>query len=154
MRDLGGGSGSAAGRIAVDARGDAYVAGTTSTLNNLQDAFIAKVSGAGTVDWVRFVPTLAIDLGRAVAALPGGGAALVGSLGVATEGQRAFAARFDADGSTQWLTELDWSGQDWGVGVAFTSSAEMFVVGSHSPAGLPTVRTSFVAKIDASGNLQ
>jgi hypothetical protein len=144
-----------AGGIAVDARGDAYVTGMTTTSRNMDDAFVAKVDGTGEVAWIEFVSTPLVDSGQAIAALPGGGAVVVGSQGVFSGGLGSvYVARFDAEGTREWLTEMDWPGTDTADAVALSPSGEAFVGGSRQMDLYGFVRKGFLAQIDASGTVR
>jgi hypothetical protein len=139
--------------VAVDAHGDAYVAGTTLDL----DAYLARVDPSGEVVWVRTISTSGIDTGRGVVALRSGGVVLVGKLGgesggFASGGSRPFAARFTLDGDRTWLTEIPTSSGGFASGAALEPDDGVLVVGSaDEPGGGSFSRDAFVARVDARG---
>lgn len=139
--------------VAVDPRGDAYVAATTSGL----DAYLSRVDAAGRLLWVRTLGTSGIDTGRGVVALPEGGAVLVGKLGGESDGfqsggSRPFAARFTVEGDQAWLTEIPIPAGGFASGACLEPNGDVLVVGSvDEPDGGSFSRDAFVARLDAQG---
>ena len=135
--------------VAVDPAGAVYLAGTftgvatfdggtrpdtsVTTFNDF-DAFLARYTADGDLDWVRRVGGTEQDVGRAVAVRPtsvgDAAVALVGSFtGMAEAGDTtlvsagaadAFAAVFSAGGSLVWARSAGGSDSDAAYGAAFS----------------------------------
>ena len=139
--------------VAVDGDRAVYLAGTftgiatfdggtrpdtsITTLNDF-DAFLARYTADGDLDWVRRVGGTEQDVGRAVAVTPDyeqdGPVALVGTFAGSAEagdttlvsagGSDAFAAVFSPEGEPLWARSAGGSGSDAGYDGAFAFRAD------------------------------
>jgi len=149
--------------IAVDAAGDAYVAGTTASTdfpvkNALQasnagghDAFVAKLNPAGSaLLWGTYLGGTSDDWGNVIALDAGGNPVVAGTTTSATfptkaalqsapkNGRDAFVAKLAADGSALlWSTYYGGSGDDYGNGVALDPRGTVYLAGQTASADFP-----------------
>jgi hypothetical protein len=153
-----GGSGDDAGNaVAVDAAGNAYVAGTTTstnfpvraafqpTLRGSSDAFVAKLDPSGSLlVYSTYLGSNTEDTANGVALDAAGNAYVTGStaspafpnnaavtcLGTKRTGNDAFVARLDASGSTLgYCRFIGGAGIDVGQGVAADATGNVWLVG-------------------------
>jgi hypothetical protein len=103
------------------------------------DAFAARLSGAGEVEWIlQLGYEAAADRIYGTAVAPGGGLYVTGyssgSLdGTANAGDKgAFVARISATGDLVWTHQFGGSGEDKGQAVTVGSSGEVYVAGVTS----------------------
>ncbi len=178
MTYLGGGSFDLGYGIALDDAGNALLSGYTNSddfagANNAfhggsLDAFVARVTPQGTLDWMTYLGGSADDLGFAIDA-DDAGAALVAGEAYSTdfEGRNnshhggaydAFAARVHPSGALDWMTYLGGNNQDDAGGIVADSAGAAMVLGdTWSPdfegrINLPPGnRDGYVARIHASG---
>ena len=163
---LGGSSNDSGNAIAVDATGNVYVTGTTSspdfpTANALQTtgnsngtAFVTKLSADGsTLVYSTFLGGSGGDGANAIAVDSAGSVYITGStkssdfptaqpLQAALQGsQNAFVAKLTADGSALvYSTYLGGSGSmDAGSGIAVDAAGNAYVTGSTDSPNFPTV---------------
>ncbi|MEZ5402607.1 MAG: BACON domain-containing carbohydrate-binding protein [Bryobacteraceae bacterium] len=179
---LGGSDQEAAGAVALDAAGNAYVAGATSsadfpgaTLSSGAGAFVAKLTPDGALVYSARIG--GVDAGVSGIAVDAAGAAYVagasflGSLAT-TPGALQPAPAGDADAvvlklnpsgtALEYATYLGGSGADWATGIAVSASGEAFTAGVTDSVGLATAgalrqapaggRDGFVARLNASGS--
>ncbi len=163
-----GGSGYGLGvGIAVDSSGNAYVTGTTSSINfpiasplqatyggGTWDAFVAKLNAAGSaLDYSTYLGGSGNDFGSGIAVDSSGNAYVTGSTGSSTDfpivnalqttyggGDRdAFVAKLNATGSALvYSTYLGGSYEDDGNGIAVDASGNAYVTGSTESTNFPT----------------
>lgn len=158
VRQLGGAQDARANGVAVDAAGNAYVAGeftgalqlpgtNLSTTVSDQNLFVARFSPAGAVDWARQAGGALQDSARAVT-VRGTNVFLAGYFsGVATIGPDtlssvgntfdAFLARLDTNGNFAFAQQAGGGdlGGDFGLGVAVDANGSALLVGYFSGAG-------------------
>jgi hypothetical protein len=163
-----GGSGDDAGNaIAVDAAGNAYVAGTTnstafpvqgafqSTLRGGNDAFVAKLDPSGsTLVYSTYLGSNTDDTANGIDLDAAGNAYVTGStassgfpnngavscLGTKSTGDDAFVARLDASGATVgYCRFVGGSGIDAGQGIAADAAGNVWFVGVTTSNNLPLV---------------
>src|SRR5271157_741178 len=160
---LGGSGDDRAFGIAVDANGNAYVAGTTSstdfpTMNPLQaalaggtDAFVAKLNVSGNrLVYSTYLGGTGDDSAAGIAVDSTGAAVIVGATVSANfpvvnaqqeaqhGGKDAFVAKLNAGGSALlYSTYLGGSSDDNAAGVAVDGAGNAYVVGSTSSADFP-----------------
>ena len=162
-----GGSGYDAGMgIAVDASGNAYVAGNTGsidfpTANALQpasgggeDAFVAKINASGSaLVYSTYLGGSALENGEAIAVDTAGNAYVTGQTSStnfptanalqSTSGggyYNAFVTKINASGSALvYSTYLGGSGSDGGSGIAVDASGNVYVTGNTSSTNFPKV---------------
>jgi len=163
---LGGDSSDFARAIAVDASGNAYVAGTTSSrsfptvnayqvnLFNLSDAFVAKLNATGSeLDYSTFLGGDRIDDCFGIAVDAEGSAYVTGNTNSTNFHTLAPSQPFRSDFSTDvFLTRLSADGSslrhsayfggasnDSGRGIAVDASHNIYIVGSTASSDLPTM---------------
>ncbi|HEY6293552.1 MAG TPA: SBBP repeat-containing protein [Terriglobia bacterium] len=161
---LGGNGGDTGYGIAVDSSGDAYVTGSTASLNfpvksaaeaspNGQgDAFVSKLNAAGSgLIYSTYVGGSGSDVGSAIAIDASGNAYIAGSTsspnfpvtsGVFQStyggGTDAFIVKLDASGSAlSYASYLGGSAADFAQGVAVDSSGDVYVTGSTQSPDFP-----------------
>jgi len=164
--------------VAADSSGAAFVAGWTQSLNfagrtngyhGNEDAFVARVSSAGSVSWMTYLGGSNDDWGLRVAADSSGGALVAGwtqSLNFAGRtngyhgGRDAFVVRVSSAGVVSWMTYLGGSSRDEGYGVAADSSGGAFVGGytfssdfAGRTNGYHGGRDAFVARVSSAGSV-
>ena len=180
---LGGSESDTATAIAVDAAGNSFVTGVTHSpdivgANNAfyggsYDAYVAKVSGDGTLAWLTYLGGSGDDTGENIAIDAEGNILVAGassSLDLAEANNAHHGASFDAyvtklngDGTVAWATYLGGSGDDrWAAGRVSPSTLAAML----SCQGRPNHPTStgannafhgasdaFVAKVTSDGSL-
>jgi Beta-propeller repeat/Abnormal spindle-like microcephaly-assoc'd, ASPM-SPD-2-Hydin/Cep192 domain 4 len=171
---LGGSGGETGLGIAVDSSGNAYVAGSTdsmdfpkkgpeqTTLAGGADAFITKLTPGGkAVLYSTYLGGTGFDQVNGIAVDSDGNAYVTGqtqstdfptSAGAfqTTAGGNgdAFVAKLSASGSTlSYSTYLGGGGADFGQGIAVNSSRNAFVVGSTQSADFPTASPLQAARL-------
>ncbi|MCC5830918.1 MAG: SBBP repeat-containing protein [Phycisphaeraceae bacterium] len=171
-RDWGGG-------IMVDGAGNALVAGYTESTNFAgasnsnpggRSAFVAKVTGSGTLDWSAYLGGSSDDIGQAVAVDWAGNAVVTGytqstSLPAANNthpggGWSAFVAKMTGSGTIAWSTYLGGSGTDYGEAIAVDGEGNALVTGFTQSGNFmganntyPGGGSSFVSKVTRNGTL-
>lgn len=129
--------------VAVDAEGNAYVAGHTDgdlfgATVGWVDAFLVKYDADGNERWSRKVGGGSMDVAfwGDVAVGPAGHVVVVGSTngslagpGSNHGGRDVIVAKYAPDGTRQWLVQLGSSESDVGIGVAIDVDGNVFVAG-------------------------
>lgn len=152
--------------VAVDATGNAFVAGhTNGALDGANagsyDAFLTKYDSAGNLLWTKQLGTSSLDVGWAVAVDAVGNAFLSGSTKGTLDGanagvEDAFLAKYDAAGNPLWTRQLGTVAADESYSVAVDAAGNAFISGytfgalAGPNAGEQDV---FLAKYDSVGNL-
>ena len=163
---LGGGAGESAASVAVDAAGEAFVVGTTSstdfpTVTPLQatfggggaDVFVSKFNAGGTaLVFSTYLGGSGTDQGTSLALDASGNVYLTGSTasanfptvgpvqGTLAGAANAFVSKLAASGSTLvYSTYLGGSGTDSGNGIAVDASGNAYVVGATSSTDFPSI---------------
>jgi hypothetical protein len=173
--------------IAVDGLGNAYVTGRTfssgwttggfdTSLSGTEDAFVAKLSSAGTLLWSTYLGGNSYDDGQGIAVDGSGNVYVTGetaSSGWTTGGYDTnykgdwdpFVAKLSSAGVLLWSTYLGGSGNDVGYGIAVDGSGNAYVTGSTDSSGWTTggfdtsfngstaYSDAFVAKLSSAGAL-
>lgn len=170
-RYLGGsGSDSAAnyGAVAIDGNDNLFVAGYTNSQDfagagnsyqgGTQDAFVARINGAGTVAWTRYLGGSDYDYVRAIA-IGGNDQVLVtgytrsSNLPSATNihrgGTDGFVAKISGAGDVQWTTYLGGSGSDYGNAITTSVSGDVFVAGNSLSADFEWATNAAAGSSDA-----
>jgi hypothetical protein len=154
--------------VALDARGNVLVVGSTDrplaggTSAGGYDVYVRQYDGAGNELWTRQFGSAADDYGVAVAVDRGGQALVVGSADRALPGQSsaggtdAFLRSFDATGTVRWTKQFGTETIDDAWGVAIDAAGRAYVVGSTEQ-NLPGQRSAggsdvFVRQYDADGD--
>lgn len=146
-----GGSGTDLGHgVAVDSRGNVFVAGifedTVRVANEMlvsrggTDALLAKYDRDGTLIWARAAIGAGVNTGYEVAVDEDGNSYLVGAFsgdmtfGVASLGARGesdgYVAKYDPDGSVVWVQALAGEGSNVLEDVAISVDGDIYVAGS------------------------
>ncbi|WP_321438017.1 SBBP repeat-containing protein [uncultured Bacteroides sp.] len=179
---LGGGASDTSTGISVDGSGNVYVCGHTiyslassswgspvrAYSGNSQDAFVAKLSSAGTLVWNTFLGGNGQDYSTGIAIdtndnvyVSGYSNAIWGTSvqAYAGGGEDAFVAKLSSSGSLIWNTFMGGSGIDYTKGIAVDENGSVFVCGySDSTWGLPiraytSGNDAFVAQFSTDGDL-
>jgi len=141
---------------AVDAFGNAYIAGWTQgslggTNAGGTDAFLAKYDGSGNLLWSRQLGTSTNDYSHAVAVDASGGVYISGY----TSGD-AFLAKYDGSGNPLWFQQIGTSSSDQSNSVAVDASGNIYISGS-TQGNLGGTNAggadAFLAKYDGLGTL-
>jgi hypothetical protein len=166
-----GGNGSDIGNgLALDARDNVYVTGTTlstnfPTMNPLQpslaggnDAFVAKLDQSGSkLHYSTYLGGSALDGGTGIAVDVRGNACVIGSTNSndfptlnpvqptpVTPSLNAFVSKLKSDGSGfVFSTHLGGSASEFGEGIALDFRGNAYVVGSTTSADFPTTPEAF-----------
>ena len=171
---LGGGGDHSGNAVAVDAVGNVYLTGFSSTtwespvraFSGGYDAFAAKLDSSGALTWNTFLGSAGTDHGNGVAVDATGNVFVAGFSNVTwgspvlaySGGDAAFAAKLNSSGELVWNTFLG-GGNDSGTGVAVDASDNVYVVGSSAATWGSPVRAfsgnqdAYAAKLDSSGAL-
>jgi hypothetical protein len=128
--------------VAVDASGNAYLAGNTGdtlpgqTSAGSSDAFVTKYDGAGNALWTRQFGTNTIDKANAASVDGSGNAYVAGSTqggtfaGQTSAGKTdAFVRKYDGTGALQWTRQLGSSEADVAFGMSVEASGGVVMAG-------------------------
>jgi len=162
--------------ITVDGFGNIYVTGDSQAswgspirpYGAVEDAFLVKLSSAGSVTWSTFLGGDRSDTSSAVAYLWSGTIYVCGNsmdswgspAQAFTSGVDAFVAAVDSSGALQWNTFAGGSADDYGLGIDVDGSGNVYITGyGNGYWGYPYVsyisgNDAFVAKLDGDGNLE
>ncbi len=163
---LGGSGLDSAYAAAADASGNLYLIGDSdatwgSPVRSYAgggDAFVAKLSAGGALQWSTFLGGAGNDVGRAIAVDANGNVFVAGMSGASwgspvlghAGGERAFAAKLDGGGALQWNTFLGWHVGEYGRAIAVKTGGNIYVAGNTNfGSGLGT--DAFVAELTSSG---
>ncbi|HEX4998525.1 MAG TPA: SBBP repeat-containing protein [Terriglobia bacterium] len=149
--------------LSVSPEGDAYVTGSTESLNfpirnalqpgkvgGLNDAFVTKIARNGTLAYSTYLGGSGVDLAYDIAISPEGGAYVVGyttsvnfpRIGLPTPffggPDDAFAVRLDPAGQAVFALLLGGIGSDEAVGVALDADLNVYVTGYTASVNFPT----------------
>jgi len=168
---LGGGSADAAYAIAVDANGESYIAGSTTSTNfptvsgaydtspnGLTDVFVTKFNAAGTgLIYSTYIGGSAVESALGIAVDAGGNAIITGqtessnfptTAGAFDRSQNgnfdAFAVKLNAaGGSLVYSTFLGGSGFDSGSAVVLDASGNAYIAGATASSDYPTTSGAY-----------
>jgi hypothetical protein len=131
--------------IAVDTSGNIYVTGYSGATwgspvrpySGTYDAFAAKLSGSGALQWNTFLGLLNDDHGYGIAVDTSGSIYVTGDSGATwgspvrpfAGGNDAFAAKLNGSGALQWNTFLGGSSSERGCGIALDTSGNVYIAG-------------------------
>jgi len=171
-----GGTGDEFGQaIALDARGNAWVVGSTDSPDfptpggfgtspgGASDAFVARITSQGALAWATYLAGSDVDSALAIAVDDRGNALVTGwttSLDFPAQGgfdtsqggvSDAFVAKITASGSLAWATYLGGAGDDTGYGIAVDGNGNAWVTGYTQSSDFPVVgvATSLSGTTDA-----
>ena len=153
--------------LAVAANGDLILAGSTlgafegGSHQGDDDMWVARVDGAGALDWATQVGTSAKDEGKGVAVDAAGDIYVVGRSSSDFGGETglghydAFLSKFNSSGELQWTRLIGTNVEDYGSGVAVDALGGIIVVGwtygTFAGQTLAGGTDSFIARYDAAG---
>lgn len=153
--------------IALDIEGSVYITGYTRgdmdgnhAGNETDDAFVARFSSDGELDWVvQFGDPVQADRSYGLAIGANGAVYVTGYTKGELEGPNAgdkdvFVARLSPTGALMWLRQFGAGGEDKALSVAASADGGLFVAGVTSSA-LETLAgglDAFLARYDADGN--
>jgi hypothetical protein len=146
--------------IAMDAEGNTWITGTTSSMNfpgggfdptfngGSTDAFVAKVYGDGNLAWASYLGGMGSDSGHALVLDVLGDAWVVGSTSSTdfpTDGfdrsfngnQDVFIAKVDPNGNLRWASYLGGSEEDLGYGIDIDATGNVWVTGHTRSSNFP-----------------
>jgi hypothetical protein len=162
---FGGGGGDGGSDIAIDASGNAYVTGSTSSIDfpttsgafdtnlGIQDGFMTKLNATGSVlAYSTYLGGSADDSGYEIAVDPTGNAYILGLTNsgdfpatpgafdtTANPGRDFFVAKLNASGSALvYSTYLGGGANDFGGHIAIDASGNVYVTGTTSSIDFPT----------------
>ncbi|WP_101067573.1 hypothetical protein [Roseovarius salinarum] len=129
QRTYGGPGHDAAYDVAALANGDIAVAGVSrGGAAHGHDAWVLRLDPQGEITWQRRFDSARFEAATALAALPGGGLAVAGAVGVnGTLSDDLWIARLDADGTTAWHDRLGGAGRDTPWGLARAADGSLLV---------------------------
>ncbi len=168
--------------VAVDGAGDAYVVGETAStdfsgVNNTyiggsRDAFVAKVSTAGVLQWATYVGGNYVDYGYGISVDSSGNALIAGAtastvLSEATNtylggSYDAYMAQVSATGVLQWATYIGGSGDEYGLSISMDDAGSGYLTGWTKSTDLSGANNNynggsydaFAVKVSTAGALQ
>ena len=168
-----------AAAIAVDSSGNVYVSGSSpatwgSPVNSFTgggDAFVAKLSNSGVLQWNTFLGSVEEYEGAYAIAVDGSGNVYVAGnckdtwglpVNAFTGGGEAFVAKLNTSGVLQWNTFMGSTSADSASGIAMDDNGNLYVAGSSDASwGAPVNpyagsyhSDAFVAKLNSGGVLQ
>jgi hypothetical protein len=127
--------------VAVDADGNAFVAGSTSGALDgvanagLDDLFLVKYAPDGRRLWIRQLGSPSFDLATSVAVDAAGNALVAGHTTGNLDGhpnqgaEDLFVAKYDAAGTKLWSTQVGSAAFDFAYGLALDAAGNAFVAG-------------------------
>ena len=163
--------------VAVDASGNVYFGGQTTSDNLPQmgylnyypgysvDAFIAKLDTTGALSYFNYLGGSGADILTGLAIDGSGNAYVVGSTnspdfpvstGVAQTapagGIDLFVMKFNATGSGVYSTYLGGSSDDYGNAIAVDSAGDAFLTGTTTSTNFPVTLNSYQARVAGGGD--
>lgn len=155
--------------VVYDASGNVYIAGNTTSANNIstvgshqvtpggaQDAFLAKFNSSGVLDWATYYGGTGSENGRAVAVDGIGNVYLAGytnsSTAISTVGSHqavyggvtdAFLVKFNSSGVRQWGTYYGGSVVENGFSIDIDASNNIYLAGTTTSANAISTIGSF-----------
>ncbi len=152
--------------VAVDAAGNAYVAGYFSGedgTSDSRDILLAKYDTSGNQLWIQQFGTAVFDVAYEVAVDAAGNAYVAGESSGDIDGDPdtlgGVLAKYDTSGNQLWVRQFGPAGTEIAYGVALDAAGNAYVVGhGHSSGDIDndpaTLGRAFLVKYDASGNQQ
>jgi hypothetical protein len=155
--------------IAVDARQNVYIGGSTTHAlydtyhGGPADGFLARYDSEGTRQWIAMIGTAGEDHVNAVAVDSQGSVYAAGSTsgslgGPHQGGLDAWVAKYGSDGAPRWLRQLGGPGAESANALTVDSHGNVYIAGSTST-GLSGpfaggASDAFLAKYDGAGTLE
>lgn len=127
--------------IAIDSRGNRYVAGYTYGQLSGQvnsggaDAFVSKINSHGEIQWTKMIGSSSDDFCTGIAVDFSGNAYITGhtsaDMGEETNsgGDDIFVSKIDSNGEVVWTKLFGTEEQDFGLGIAVNSTSEVYITG-------------------------
>ncbi len=153
--------------IALDGKGNAYIAGVTfgdigAKNAGASDAWVAKYDPEGNLRWIKQWGSAGADSATAVAIAPNGDALIagqtegsVGSAGI--NNKNALLARYNPRGELLWVEQISTPSTDGALGIVTDAAGNALVVGgTEGQLGSEQYggEDAFVALYDSKGHLQ
>jgi hypothetical protein len=133
------------------ADGKFVIVGTTNSNISSQDAFLMKIDGDGTVDWIKYYGGSDKEFGNSVKLCSDGGFILTGQTYSYGQGGDTYLVRTNSAGTMLWEKFYGGSGSDEGVSVlANDDGSYTFAVRDSSSGNDVDVR---VMKVSAAGDV-
>ena len=147
------GSGDYAFKLAFnDSQGDVYVCGQATAGQGGDDALVAKFDGSsGNLIWQRGLGASSTQNWRNIAIDSSNNIYLIGS---DSANSKALVAKYNSSGTIQWQKYFGHGGWQSGTGIAIDSSDKIYISGTTDNNAGPGGSSSFMAKLDTSGNLE
>jgi hypothetical protein len=161
--------------VAIDSNNNVYITGyTDGTLPDgsdnagIYDAFLAKYDSSGTRQWVKMLGSTEIDIADDVAIDSNNNVYITGrTKGTLPDGSAnvnfffdAYLAKYDSNGTRQWVKMLGSTSADFSYGVAIDSNNNVYITG-HTDGTFPdgsanvgNTKDAYLAKYDSNGTRQ
>jgi Beta-propeller repeat len=157
---------SSATSVAIDAGGNVYIAGiTNATLSTNVDApftggdvLVAKFSSTGQKLWDKTIASTGAEYARGIAVDPTGNVYITGQTDGTLPGQTSaggidsFVAKYDTNGTAQWLKQFGTAALDEGQGITYSYLTGETAGGIFGNSGLGG-SDAWIAGFDSSGRL-
>lgn len=154
QRSLGGSGQELGYAISVNASGDSYVVGTTTSQGTGGELLLTKYNTSGTIQWQRRLGGSSSEAGYAIALDSSGDIYVTGHTTSQGAGSNdALIAKYNSSGTIQWQRSLGGAGTEFGTGIAIDSSGGVYVVGTTTSQGAGGV-DFLLTKYDTSGAIQ
>jgi enterochelin esterase-like enzyme len=140
IRQIGGSGEDKAQAVVEGADGEVYIAGMTSgampgsTSHGGLDGWVARLTAAGDLEWLKQIGTTESDLFWDLAADPAGGVIGAGFTGGALDdtsagGNDALVVSIGGDGATRWLSQDGTLDDDRAAGVTWADDGSLVIIG-------------------------
>lgn len=162
---LGGSSGDTAYAIAVDPGGNAYITGTTSSVDfpgsvttsfsGNSDAFVTKLDSGGGLVYSTYLGGSGNNSANGIAVDRNGNAYITGNTNSGNfptlsafqanspAGDNAFVTKLDSSGTPTYSTYLGGGGNDLGNAIAVDASGNAYITGNTQSTDFPTTLSSY-----------
>jgi len=139
--------------ITTDTTGNVYVAGALPFSTSYTNAYVAKLTAAGAVQWHRTIGESGSNIANSVAVDSSGNVYICGYTAPVATGLNALIAKYNSSGTLQWQRKLGTTNSEVANGVAVDSSGNVYICGKTYTSATADYNF-FVAKYNTSGTLQ
>lgn len=155
QRSIGGSVSDIGWAVTCSSTGDVYLVGQTASQGvGSNDALIVKYNSSGTLQWQRSLGGSGDDVARGAGTDSSGNLYIVGFTASQGAGNYdAFIAKYNSSGTIQWQRSLGGGVADAGLGVAVSSSGNVYVSGYTNSQGAGN-SDALIAKYDTNGTIQ